>query len=158
MSCKVKIKSLSEDFVMPKKGTEKSACFDVTAVRLERVGKYKVIYYLGFKTEIQEGWKAVIVPRSSQTKTDWAILNSPCTIDSDFRGEWQIRMHYVGTVPFDLTGAVPNFELPTPELPFKAGERIAQISFEKDNEVEWDISEELSDTTRGEGGFGHTGK
>jgi len=144
MSVKIKIKPVRENFVMPAKSFEHDAAYDVIAYHIERKAD-SLICYIGFQSEIPIGWKGVVVPRSSITKTDWVLHNSPGTIDCPFRGEWQVRFKYVGE-------RTP-FEAPTP---FKVGERVAQIYFEKVNEVELEFSDELTATPRGEGGFGST--
>jgi len=141
----VKFKKLREGFELPKKSFDTDACFDVKILDLEinMLGD-KCTCYLGFSTEIPEGWKGVIVPRSSLTKEYWAMLNSPGQIDSSYRGEWQMRLTYVGDSKF------LNF-------PFKIGDRIAQIYFEKVNEIHLILVDKLSDSERSNGGFGHTG-
>lgn len=129
---------------LPKKSFESDAGFDVIAQSIEKKNDGLVVCYLGFATEIPEGWKGVIVPRSSLTKTKWAMLNSPGQVDASYRGEWQVRFTYVG-------------DWDSPEFPFKAGDRIAQIYFEKVYPVALQITSVLSQTDRGSGGFGHTG-
>lgn len=145
MIAKIKIKPL-EGYIQPVKANTSDACYDVYASRIE-VDQMngKATIYLGFSTEIPEGWKGVLVPRSSQTKTYWAMLNSPGQIDSGYRGEWMIKLTYV-----------PN--LNNVLFPFKVGDRVAQMYFERVNEVELEEVKELGDSERGEGGFGSTGK
>jgi len=141
----VKFQPLDVLFTLPEKSFESDACFDIKARRIE----YKdnlVICYLGFKTEIPEGWKGVIIPRSSITKTDWVIQNSPGTVDSHYRGEWQVRFKYIGD-----SSCMCLF-------PYNVGDRVAQIYFEKVQEVIFEIVGELEETQRGQGGFGSTGK
>lgn len=139
----VKFKKLHADVKLPVKGSEHAACYDVYAHSSERNYDGVVTYKLGFATEIPEGWKAVITPRSNLTKHKWAILNSPGIIDSDYRGEWMIKMT-------SLDG------LFKPD-PYTVGDRIAQIYFEKVHPVEFIEVESLDESSRGEGGFGSTG-
>lgn len=141
----VKFKKLRDGFELPKKSFSSDACFDVKLLYIEQIDEYKYICYLGFSTEIPEGWKGVIVPRSSLTKEYWTMLNSPGQVDSSYRGEWQIRFTYIG-------------DYMSVKFPFKIGDRIAQIYFEKVNEIHLILDNELSDSMRGSGGFGHTGK
>lgn len=148
---KIKIKLL-EGGIMPKKATEDAVCYDVFASEIENneIGKYTV--RLGFSTEIPKGWKGVIVPRSSQSKTFLTMLNSPGQVDSDYRGEWMIKLTNIPK----LNHYEDDFCLT--QIPFKVGDRVAQIYFEEVTDVEFEQVEELSDTERGEGGFGSTGK
>jgi dUTP pyrophosphatase len=74
-------------------------------------------------------------------KNGVTVLNSPGTIDADYRGEIMVL----------LTNLSPN------EFIIEPGERIAQIIFSKHETISWQEVEELNDTTRGAGGFGHTG-
>lgn len=145
MDVRVKIKKLREGFELPEKQLE-AACFDVKVVEIEKKGSL-VVCYLGFSTEIPEGWKGVIVPRSSQTKTKWAMLNSPGQVDQDYRGEWQVRFTYVG-----------DDDVISPSFPFVKGDRVAQIYFEPVYQATFLVCDNLEVTKRGSGGFGSTGK
>jgi dUTP pyrophosphatase len=138
----VKFKKLHPDTKLPVKGSLDSACFDVYATSIAKSGPGKVTMGLGFATEIPQGWKGVIVPRSNITKFNWVISNSPGQIDSDYRGEWKIV--------FSSTKEQGTF-------PYNIGERVAQIFFEKVEPVEFIEVDSLDDSSRGEGGFGSTG-
>jgi dUTP pyrophosphatase len=140
---KVKFKKLHADTKLPVKGSGDAACYDVYATSVKAEYGGKVTYGLGFSTEIPKGWKAIIVPRSNLTKHMWVILNSPAQIDSDYRGEWMIKMSSIGD-PFQ-------------PLPYAIGDRIAQIYFEKVVDVEFEEVEDLESSERGSGGFGSTG-
>jgi dUTP pyrophosphatase len=96
---------------------------------------------LGLRIEISHGWEASIRPRSGLSIRGIHLVNSPATIDSDYRGEVYVA----------FTG---------PTICLKAGERVAQMLFSPVPEVRWERAREvdLSPTTRGEGGFGSTGK
>ena len=139
----VKFKKLHADAKLPIKGSLDAACYDVYAHSSERNYDGVVTYKLGFATEIPEGWKAVVTPRSNLTKHKWAMLNSPGIIDSDYRGEWMVKMT-------SLDG------LFKPD-PYVVGDRIAQIFFERVEPVQFIEVESLDDSSRGEGGFGSTG-
>jgi dUTP pyrophosphatase len=106
-------------------------------------GKVKV--GLGFATEIPIGWKGSIVPRSNLTKHNWVLNNSIGVIDSDYRGEWMAIF-----TPIQIGSIVPDF-------PYEIGERVAQIFFDKVEEVELLQVDSLEDSNRGTGGFGSTG-
>jgi len=91
--------------------------------------------------EVPEGYVGLIFPRSSISKTDHYLRNSVGVIDSGYRGEIKIRM----STP--LLGGVE----------YKEGDRIAQLIIMKLPWVNIEEVEELSDTDRGDGGFGSTG-
>lgn len=97
----------------------------------------------GLYMEIPEGYEAQIRPRSGLTLNEGlGILNSPGTIDADYRGE-------IGIIVINLSNAV---------VTIKDGDRICQMVINKVEQAEWIDVKELSDTERGKGGFGHTGK
>ena len=142
---KIKFKKKDEQSKLPVKGSLNAACYDVYAhsIKLERPDK--IIVGLGFSTEIPPGFKGILVPRSSLSKTNWFLGNSIGIIDADYRGEWMMILKTVNDIMSD-------------PLPFAIGERCAQIYFEKVNDIEFEESDELSDPQRGQGGFGSTGK
>ena len=142
---KVRFKKKDESSKLPVKGSLNAACYDVYAHSIKVERPDKIIVGLGFSTEIPPGFKGILVPRSSIAKTNWFLANSIGIIDADYRGEWMMVLKTVGSVMYDA-------------LPFGVGERCAQIYFEKVNDVEIEETIELSDTERGSGGFGSTGK
>ena len=144
---KVKFKKVDADAKLPVKGSLEAACYDVYAHSItETNGKVKV--GLGFKTEIPKSYKGIIVPRSNLTKHYWVLNNSFGVIDSDYRGEWMAIFTSIYGAPF-LNEYQP--------FPYKIGERVAQIYFEKVVDVEFEEVEHLDSSERGEGGFGSTG-
>lgn len=147
---KIKIKKLYLDTVLPEKGSEHAACYDVVAREITKNGDL-VTVKLGFATDIPNGYKGVIVPRSSFTQKGWVMQNSPGQIDSDYRGEWMIKFQ---SIPYSATW---NNGL-NPKFPYKVGDRCAQIFFEKVEPIYWEETETLNDTVRNHGGFGSTGK
>ena len=97
----------------------------------------------GLYVSIPRGYEAQIRPRSGLAlKKGITVLNAPGTIDADYRGE-------IGVIIVNLSQE--NFEI-------NDGERIAQMVIAKHETVEWELCESLDETTRGAGGFGHTGK
>lgn len=97
----------------------------------------------GLFVEIPYGYEAQIRPRSGWSlKHGITCLNSPGTIDSDYRGEIGVILANVSNEPFSIN----------------SGDRIAQMVIAKHEIAEWVEVQELSDTHRGEGGFGSTGK
>lgn len=92
--------------------------------------------------ELPEGFEAQVRPRSGLAiKHQIGILNSPGTIDSDYRGEVKVIMSNFGKGPFVV----------------RRGDRIAQMVIQRYARVEWVEVEDLEKTARGGGGFGHTG-
>ena len=142
---KVKFKKLNSNVKLPVKGSSHAACYDVFAHSITFDSHGNAVIGFGFKTEIPNGYKGVIVPRSGFTKHKWLMNNSLGVIDSDYRGEWMMKIK-----PFDQ---------PISEsfLPFGVGDRCAQIYFEKVLDVQFEEVDELSDSDRGGGGFGSTG-
>lgn len=101
-----------------------------------------VLVPTGFSIELPIGFEAQIRPRSGLAiKSSIGIMNSPGTIDSDYRGEVKIIITNFGSNNFVV----------------KRGDRIAQMVIAKYERIEWEEAQQLSDTTRGSGGFGSTG-
>ena len=150
MKEQIQIKLLNDSAKLPTKGTSSAACYDVIATSITHTERY-IEYGLGFATVIPEGFVGKIYPRSSLSNYDLSMANSVGVVDSDYRGEWKVR--------FKL--AAPNFILPeTENLDYKiyeVGDKVAQICFEKLTDVEFIETETLTETERGDGGFGSTG-
>lgn len=153
---KIKFKRLYENVALPYQSSEEASCFDVVANEVIVVGNTATIK-LGFSTEIPKGYKGIIVPRSSFTQKGWIMQNSPAQIDSDYRGEWIIKFEAISKYPSWLKTIIDNF-LNNEDFPYKEGERCAQIYFEKIIKVNFEETDDLKNTSRGEGGFGSTGK
>ena len=156
---KVKLKAERENFQQPIKGSEEAACYDCYASKIEFKEDGLVICYLGFSQEIPKGWKAVIYPRSNVRNHGWVMCNSIGTVDSDFRNEIQasfrplMREEWVQIKGVENTNELKAVQ---PKFPYKEGERVCQISWEKVNEVEFELTETLTETER-KGGHGSSG-
>ncbi|KKO53437.1 deoxyuridine 5'-triphosphate nucleotidohydrolase [Paenibacillus sp. DMB20] len=144
----VQINRLSgnEDIKLPLKMSELAAGFDLHAAVEEPVvlapGERKLIP-TGFAIAMPGELEAQIRPRSGLAfKHGITCLNSPGTIDADYRGEIKVLLINLGQEPFTI----------------ERNERIAQMVFQTVPKVEFVQVEELSDTVRGAGGFGHTGR
>lgn len=97
----------------------------------------------GLFIELPVGYEAQIRPRSGLAfKHGITVLNSPGTIDADYRGEIKVLLINLGSEPFEI----------------KHGERIAQMIIAKHETANWQVVEQLSETTRGASGYGSTGK
>ena len=102
----------------------------------------RTIVKTGLYIELPIGFEAQVRPRSGlAAKKGITVLNAPGTIDADYRGE-------VGVILVNLSNE---------SFVINNGERIAQMVIAKHERAEWTVVEELSETTRGEGGFGSTG-
>ena len=142
---KVKIVDRSA-FGLPFYATDLSAGMDlranletpVTLGPLERT-----LVPTGLYIALPPGFEAQVRPRSGlAAKHGITVLNTPGTIDADYRGEIKVILVNLSSVPFEI---VP-------------GERIAQMVVARHERVEWELSESLDETGRGEGGFGSTGR
>ena len=142
---KVKVINRSR-FDLPRYATPLSAGMDVRANIDEAVvlrPLERAMIPTGLSIELPEGYEMQIRPRSGlAAKHGITVLNSPGTIDADYRGE--IRVILVN--------------LSNEEFRIEAGERIAQMVVARHEQVEWELTEELDESERGEGGFGSTGK
>lgn len=142
---KVKIINKSNN-ELPAYETSASAGLDLRAFIPETITLLPLerkLIKTGLFLEIPEGYEAQVRPRSGLAlKNGITVLNSPGTIDADYRGE-------VGVILVNISQ--DNFEINT-------GDRVAQMVFAKVKQAKWILSEELSETERGEGGFGSTGK
>lgn len=139
----VKIKLINENGHIPVRATSESAGFDIYSSEdtVIESGEYKAVS-TGFSMEMKSGMEAQIRPRSGlAAKHGITVLNSPGTIDSDYRGEVKILLINHSRECFNI----------------KKGERIAQMIFSKVIDVNIIQSENLNSSVRGEGGFGSTG-
>ena len=149
----VKVKKLHPDAVVPQYATEGAAGFDLVAIENATVFPGQtVLVKTGLAIEVEKGYEMQVRPRSGTSlKTSLRIANAPGTIDSDYRGE-------VGIIVTNIANSADQFLgllLPTQ---IKKGERIAQGVIAPVVKAYFEVVEELSDTNRGEGGFGSTGK
>jgi len=143
MEIKIVNKSGNE---LPAYSTKLSAGMDLRANLTEPVvlkPLERKLIPTGLFVELPEGFEAQIRPRSGLAlKKGITVLNSPGTIDADYRGE-------IGVILVNLSAE---------EFVVENGERICQMVVAAHETVEWSLVEKLEDTARGEGGFGHTGK
>lgn len=144
---KVKVLRLDKarDLPLPARASDGSSGFDLLAcVESEIViepGEWKLIP-TGICLEIPKGFEAQIRPRSGLALDNGVtVLNSPGTVDSDYRGEIGVIIINHGTKPFRIS----------------RGDRIAQMVFARVEMVKLEESSDLAPTTRGKGGFGHSG-
>ena len=166
----IKCKQLDEKAVIPFYAKEGDACMDITAIDLEYDLKNdRYIYHTGLAFEVPEGYYMDLRPRSSNTKCDFYIPNAPGTLDSGYRGELLVvfkrrdkialedfAMLFKGCDPNQVMTAYVNSMLSI--APYVPGDRVCQMQVLPRPKVNIEIVEELSESERGEGGFGSTGK
>jgi len=130
---------------LPSYATAQSAGMDLTAALEEAIelgSGERALIPTGLAIALPEGYEAQIRPRSGLAlKHGVTVLNTPGTIDADYRGEIKVILINHGQEPFTI----------------ERGMRIAQMVVEQFETVGWDIVEDLDDSARGEGGFGSTG-
>ena len=138
----VKFKKLQDNAVIPSYATAGDAGLDMVAVGLIDSIE-QVVYMTGIAVEIPEGHVGLLFPRSSIRKYQLSLSNSVGVIDSGYRGEVQFT--------FNKTAGPASYK-------YKIGERIGQLMIIPYPIIEAVEVDELSDSERGEGGFGSTGK
>ena len=142
---KVKIVNKSSNEI-PQYSTQHAAGMDLRANLTEEIVLEpfdRCLIPTGLFIELPFGYEAQVRPRSGLAiKKGITVLNSPGTIDADYRGEIMVILINLSTEKFVV----------------RHGERIAQIVVAAHETVNWEKVEFLEETTRGEGGFGHTGK
>ena len=141
----VKIINRSE-FPLPKFETENSAAMDLRANVAESIvlkPMERRLIPTGLFIELPPGYEAQVRPRSGLAiKKGITVLNAPGTIDADYRGEIGVILINLSNEPFTIN----------------KGDRIAQLLVSDYEKFEWKLSEKLEETSRGEGGFGSTGR
>ncbi|WP_231458881.1 MULTISPECIES: dUTP diphosphatase [unclassified Pedobacter] len=131
---------------LPQYETAHAAGMDLRASITEEITLkplQRMLIPTGLHIELPIGYEAQIRPRSGLAyKHGISIVNAPGTIDADYRGELKVLLVNLSDTDFKILN----------------GERIAQMVIAKHETVSWNLVEELSDTARGAGGYGHTGK
>jgi dUTP pyrophosphatase len=135
----VKIKKFVPEAVIPKYSKKGDAGMDVFAVSKKESCNF-VEYGTGLSFEIPEGFVCLIFPRSSISNKSLSLCNSVGVLDSGYRGELKLRFYKHKREDYQI------------------GERIGQIIIIPFPEVEFEEAGKLSETERGDGGFGSTGK
>ena len=144
----VKVMKVDPKAIMPTKGTDGSACYDLYTIedytlRTLNAEPEALKVRTGLAVRIPEGYHMKIFLRSSTgLKTKLRLANGTGIIDSDYRGEVMLLIENVSRFPMTIN----------------AGTRIAQCLIEKNVTADFEVVESLEETKRGKGGFGSTGK
>ena len=139
---KVKLKKLNENVKLPVYAKTGDAGLDIKATRIESENNYSITYGTDLCIEVPFGYVGLIFPRSSIRNYDLSLSNCVGVIDSGYRGE--IMATFKKT---KLDG-----------MYYDVDDKVMQIIILPYPSIEFEFTDELSETERGEGGFGHTGK
>lgn len=151
----VKIKKLHKDAVIPSYAKHGDAGMDLVATSKSYDDHGNVVYGTGLAFEIPKGYAGFLFPRSSNTKKDLILGNSVGVIDSGYRGEVVLKFK-ASSLRFEHDGKVLSDEFP--QNIYDVGDRIGQIIIMPYPKVNFIEVDELSDSERGQGGFGSSGK
>jgi dUTP pyrophosphatase len=139
----VKIKLLTENSVKPKYAKASDAGLDLVATSIISNTTFQVTYGLGIALEIPNGFVGLVFPRSSIRNTELTLSNSVGVIDSGYRGELQATFNKLNGLD---------------SIAYNVGDRVVQLVIIPHPVVQLKIVDELSNSERGEGGFGSSGK
>lgn len=143
---KVKVKRHPDypNAVLPIKAHPSDAGADLTVCAIDKFQKYDVVtYHSGLCFEIPEGYVGLLFPRSSIYKSGLELANCVGVIDSHYRGEVSAKMRFVGTYESE---------------PYEVGDRFCQLVIVPIPDIEYELAEKLSQTDRGEGSYGSSGR
>jgi dUTP pyrophosphatase len=140
----VKVKKLHPDAVIPSYSKAGDAAMDLTAISVTKDENGNAVYGTGLAIEIPEGYVGLLFPRSSNSKTDLYLTNHVGVIDSGYRGEIMFKYRSIRGL---LDAKI-----------YAKNERVGQLMILPYPQIELVESDTLSETERGEGGFGSTGK
>jgi dUTP pyrophosphatase len=140
---KIKIKKLHPNAVKPKYAKENDAGMDLVATQIISETPSQITYGMGLAIEIPDGMVGLIFPRSSIRNTGLTLSNSVGVIDAGYRGELQATFNKNGVNPREF---------------YNVGDRICQIIIVPHPIIQIVEVDELSESSRGIGGFGSTGK
>ena len=162
---KVNFKKLIPGAQAPKFGKPGDAGADLVAISMEDIDGEQVVYGTGIAVEIPEGMVGLVFPRSSIRDKEIMLSNSVGVIDSGYRGEimatFNIRMDNIIAQEIDMAENVEELSEALFDIPYdiyQVGDRIAQLVIVPVPLIQYKEVDELSETERGEGGHGSTGK
>lgn len=134
----VKIKLLSKEAVIPKRGRKGDAGLDITATSVNETTDY-IEYGTDLSIAVPEGYAGMLYPRSSLSNYELILSNHVGVLDSNYRGEIKFRFKKTGTKIYNV------------------GDRIGQLVLHKIPEIVFEEVEELDETNRGDRGYGSSG-
>lgn len=167
---KIKIKKLCDSAVIPQYAHPTDAGMDLVAVSKSFDDDGNTVYGTGIAVEIPEGYVGLIFPRSSISKKDLLLTNSVGVIDSGYRGEIMAKFKNINRFMNPLVSWIPFCKwlrrFAPKSMPaainkineYAVGERIAQMIIVPYPHIEFEEVDGLSDSYRGHGGYGSTGK
>ena len=171
---KVRIKKLHENAVVPQYAKKGDAGMDLTAVDKYYDVHGCVVYKTGIAVEIPEGYVGLVFPRSSICKHDLTLTNAVAVVDSGFRGEILMKfkpsLMFVSNEEWLISDENETFKsadgveipwddrIPISAIDYEVGDRIAQLIIMPYPHIEFEEVDELTETSRGNGGFGSSGK
>jgi dUTP pyrophosphatase len=139
----IKFKFNNENAILPEKSTIDSVGYDLFSCEEVTIPKGETKFVnTGFSVDLPRETEMQIRSRSGMAKKGYVVMNQPGTVDPDYRGPVKVMLH--------------NFT--NEDYTVSIGDRIAQALFAPKLSYDMVITDELSDTTRGQGGFGSTGK
>lgn len=150
----VKIKRLSTDSVIPRYAKDGDAGLDLVAVSKHYDENGCVVYGTGLAFEIPKGYVGLIFPRSSVSKYTISAANSVGVLDSGFRGEVTVKFRPM----FRFEQGITKETKDAYPVVYEVGERVAQLIIIPYPHIDFVEVEELSETERGTGGYGSSGK
>jgi len=145
ITTEVKIKKLNPDAIIPSYAKPGDAGMDMVATEVY-IEDGSLVCKTGLAMEIPEGHVGLLFPRSSISKYDLSLSNSVGVIDSQYRGEIMFKFKYLHLDTFN------------PVRQYKKGDRVGQIIIMPYPKIEFNEVQELSESERGNGGFGSTGR
>lgn len=153
---KIRIKRLINSAVIPHRAHTTDAGMDLVATSKSVDEEGNIVYGTGLAVEIPKGYVGLLFPRSSNARKTLLLSNSVGVIDSGYRGEVTMKfkpsdkfLNYDG-VAFKMKGALTSS--------YDVGDRVGQMIVIPYPEIEFEEADELSDSERGEGGYGSSGK
>lgn len=165
---KVKVKKLVDNAVIPSYAKDGDAGLDLVATSKKEDENGNIVYGTGLAFEIPKGWVGLLFPRSSNAKTNLYLTNSVGVLDSGYRGEVMFKYKVVhnttSRIKWWFFHKILKQERPLITIEalahnsYEVGDRIGQIVIVKHPHIEFVEAEELSESERGNGGYGSTGK
>jgi dUTP pyrophosphatase len=151
----VKIKKLDERAIIPTYAKDGDAGLDLTFISRTVDVEGNVVYGTGLAFEIPKGYVGLVFPRSSISKKDLYLTNAVGVIDAGYRGE--ITAKFKAGISY-IEEENPRFGVFSKPRMYEVGERGCQMIILPYPHIDFVLADELSDTERGKGGYGSTGK